>query len=44
VTENQGEPEEVLNTLTENDFQDALKKMNEDMETMHTSRQGLLQG
>jgi hypothetical protein len=34
----------VLNTPTEHDFQDALKKMAEVLGTVHTHRRGLLQG
>jgi hypothetical protein len=34
----------MLNTLTEQDFQDAFKKMADLLGTAHTSGRGLLQG
>jgi hypothetical protein len=38
------ESQAVLNTLTEHDFQDELKKMADMLETVHRLRRGLPQG
>jgi hypothetical protein len=40
----EAESQAVLNTLTEHDFHDALKKTAEALRTLHTSGRGLLRG
>jgi hypothetical protein len=40
----EAELQAVLNTLTEQDLQDALKKMARALGTVHTCRRGLLRG
>jgi hypothetical protein len=40
----EAESQAVLNILTEHDFQDALKKIAEELGTVHTRGRGLLRG
>jgi hypothetical protein len=40
----EAEPQVMLNTLTEHDFQDAFKKITELLGTVHMCGRGILQG